>query len=116
MNHAIHSSRPAGVERATPEPGGRPRGVSDPTSPVATSRRRREIVKSLFSWAAGIAAPALGFWLTAGTYYHQTAIAFLTVLVTLAVALALLEGIWRLLAYAFGSHGAGRRRARPGGD
>ena len=85
--------------------------MSDPTPPVATSRRRREIVKSLSSWAAAIAAAALGFWLTVGTYSHQTAIAFLTVLVTLAVALALLEGLWRLLAYAFGS-----RRARPGGD
>jgi hypothetical protein len=116
MNHAIHSSRPARVARATPEPGDRPRGVSDPTSPVATSRRRREIVKSLSSWAAAIAAAALGFWLTEGTSYHQLAIAFLTVLVTLALALALLEGIWRLLAYAFGSDDAGRRRARPGGD
>ena len=103
MNHAIHLSRRARVERATAERGGRP-------------RRRREIVKSLSSWAAAIAAAALGFWLTEGTHYHQTAIAFLTVLVTLALALALLEGIWRLLAYAFGSHGAGRRRARPGGD
>jgi uncharacterized membrane protein len=103
MSHAIHSSRPAGVERATAEPGGRP-------------RRRREIVKSLSSWAAAIAAAALGFWLTEGTSWHQLAIALLTVLVTLAVALALLEGLWRLLAYAFGSHHAGRRRARPGGD
>jgi len=50
--------------------------VSDPTSPVATPRRRREIVKSLSSWAAAIAAAALGFWLTEGTYYHQTSIAF----------------------------------------
>ena len=66
MNHAIHSSRPAGVERAAAEPGGRPEG-SDPTSPVATSRRRHEIVKSLSSWAAAIAAAALGFWLTEGT-------------------------------------------------
>lgn len=104
MNHAIHSSQPAGVERATAEPG-------DPTSPVATSRRRHEIVKLLSSWAAAIAAAVLGFWLTEGTSWHQTAIALLTVLVTLAVALALLEGLWRLLAYAFGS-----RRARPGSD
>ena len=114
MNHAIHSSRP--VELREPEPGGRPRGVNDPTSPVATSRRRHEIVKSLSLWAAAIAAAALGFWLTKGTSYHQLAIALLTVLVTLAVALALLEGLWRLLAYAFGSHGAGRHRALPDGD
>ena len=71
MNHAIHSSRPAGVERAAPEPGGQPRGLSDPTSPVATSRRRHEIVKSLSSWAAAIAAAALGFLLTEGTSWHH---------------------------------------------
>ena len=116
MNHAVHSSRPARVAGSTPEPGGRPPGASDPTSPVATSRRRHEMVKSLSSWVAAIAAAALGFWLTEGTSWHQLAIAFLTVLVTLAFALALLEGIWRLLAYAFGSHDAGRRRSRPDGD
>ena len=110
MNHAIHSSRSA-VSGSTPEPGGRPRGVSDPTSPVATSRRRHEIVKSLSSWAAAIAAAALGFWLTEGTSYHQVAIALLTVLLTLALALALLEGIWRGLAYAFTFRGRMRSRA-----
>ena len=111
MNHAIHSSQPARVARATPEPGGRPRGAGDPTSPVETSRRRHEIVKSLSSWAAAIAAAALGFWLTEGTSYHQVAIAFLTVLVTLAVTLALLEGLWRGLAYAFTFRGRMRSRA-----
>jgi len=40
----------------------------------------------------------LGFWLTEGTSCHQSAIAFLTVLVTLALALALLEGVWRSVA------------------
>jgi len=40
----------------------------------------------------------LGFWLTEGTSCHQLAIAFLTVLVTLALALALLEGVWRSVA------------------
>ena len=111
MNHAIHSSRSARVARAAPEPGGGPRGVNDPTSPVATSRRRHEIVKSLSSWAAAIGAAALGSWLTEGTSYHQLAIAFLTVLVTLAVALALLEGLWRGLAYAFTFRGRMRSRA-----
>jgi ABC-type proline/glycine betaine transport system permease subunit len=73
---------------------------------------RGEIIATVCSWLAAIAAAALGFWLTEGASYHQLAIAVLSALISLAVVLALLDTLWRLLGHALGARA--RRRESPG--
>jgi hypothetical protein len=92
MNEATHLS-PSALRRGSRKYDPRPTGPGEFQSDLS------EVVATVGSWLTAILAAALGVWTTEHTSYHQLAIAILTSLVTLAVALGVLDVLWRIGAH-----------------
>jgi hypothetical protein len=57
---------------------------------------------ALCTWGAAIGIALIGFFVTAGSQYHQLAVGILSTLVSLFVAMSVVEGIWVFVERLFG--------------
>jgi len=74
-----------------------PRPATECAPPGAIAQLLRDYASALARWALAAALAAAALWLSRNTPYRQLALGVLTALVSLFVALALVEIAWRIL-------------------
>ena len=62
----------------------------------------RENYRALCAWGGAIAFSLIGFFATAGTQFHQLAVGIVSTVVSLFVAMSVVEGVWVGVERLFG--------------